>query len=69
MTIEHSLTQPLANGLQDSLLNSIFAEPNATEKMRSLLSEETDIASRRDTLELQKARLLEIQERLHDFGL
>lgn len=69
MTIEHSLTQPFADGLQDILVNSIFTESNAAERMKSLLSEDLDIANRRELLESKKARLLKIRERLHDFGL
>jgi hypothetical protein len=69
MTIEYSLTQPFADGLQDILVNSIFAESNAAERTKSLLSEDPDIANRRESLESRKARLLKIRERLHDFGI
>jgi hypothetical protein len=69
MTIEHSLTQPLANTLQDSLLNNIFAESNITERLNSLLSEDPDITTRRENLESKKATLLEIREKLNDFRL
>lgn len=69
MTIEHSLTQPLANTLQDSLLNNIFAESNITERLNSLLSEDPDITTRRENLESKKTTLLEIREKLNDFRL
>jgi len=67
MTIEHSLNQPLANNMQETLLKSLFEDPSATESMKDLLSEEPSIAITRERLESKKVRLLEIKAKLNDF--
>jgi len=67
MTIEHSLNQPLANNMEETLLKSLFADPNATESMKDLLSEEPSVAITRERLESKKVRLLEIRTKLNDF--
>lgn len=67
MTIEHSLNQPLANDIQDTLLRSLFEDPNPTVSMKDLLSEEPSIAITRDQLETKKVRLLVIRAKLNDF--
>ena len=67
MTIEHSLNQPLANNMQETLMKSLFEDPSAIESMKDLLSEEPSIAITRERLDSKKARLLEIQAKLNDF--
>ena len=67
MTTEHSVHQPLANTLQQTLLKSLFADPKTTGQMEDLLSEDPIIASTRERLESKKTRLLEIQAKLNDF--
>ena len=67
MTIEHSLNQPLANDIQETLLKSLFKDPNATESMKDLLSEEPSTAITRERLESKNVRLLEIRAKLNDF--
>jgi hypothetical protein len=67
MTIEHSLNQPLANNMQETLMKSLFEDPSATESMKDLLSEEPSIAITRERLDSKKVRLLEIQAKLNDF--
>lgn len=69
MTIEHSLNQPLANNMQETLLKSLFEGPSATDSMKDLLSEEPSIASTRERLASKKVRLLEIQAKLNDFRI
>jgi len=67
MTIEHSLNQPLANNMQETLMKSLFEDPSAIESMKDLLSEEPSIAITRERLDSKKVRLLEIQAKLNDF--
>ncbi len=67
MTIEHSLNQPFANNMQETLMKSLFEDPSATESMKDLLSEEPSIAITRERLDSKKVRLLEIQTKLNEF--
>jgi hypothetical protein len=69
MTIEHSLNQPLADTMQETLLKSLFADLNTSDRMTDLLSEEPAIARMRERLESKKMRLLEIQVKLNDFRI
>jgi vacuolar protein sorting-associated protein 1 len=69
MAIEHSLNQPLANTMQQTLLTSIFVDSNAGDRMAELLSEDPAVAQKRERLESKKIRLLEIQAKLNDFRI
>lgn len=66
LTIEHSLKRTLDLALQKKLLDDVTREPNFAEKADKLLTESDDIAGKRRDLSEQKARLLQIRERLLD---
>ncbi|TFK32039.1 P-loop containing nucleoside triphosphate hydrolase protein [Crucibulum laeve] len=67
LTVEHGLNQELSGQLPKALLSSFFEDPNATEKMKQLLSEDPVLTAKREGLEGRKLRLLQIKERLDAF--
>lgn len=69
MTIEHSLNQPLAAAMHEILLRSIFSQNDSSDRMLALLSEEPEIAAKRETLESRRRQLLDIKAELDEFEL
>ncbi|THH10649.1 hypothetical protein EW146_g8308 [Bondarzewia mesenterica] len=65
MTIEHSMNQPFANGLYKALLGVL--DIGSAERMRELLSEDSEMVQLRTELMEKKRRLEDIHRKLSQF--
>ncbi|KAF8063625.1 P-loop containing nucleoside triphosphate hydrolase protein [Lyophyllum atratum] len=68
LSIEHELSQALANTLQKSLLESLLTHTDVARNMKAMLTEDPALAKRRAFLEDRRDRLLQIKHRLDMFG-
>jgi len=65
LTIEHELCQALANNLQQTLFDTLFAQHALSEERKlELVSEDPRTASSRARLEERRRRLMEIKQKL-----
>ncbi|KAK0441267.1 P-loop containing nucleoside triphosphate hydrolase protein [Desarmillaria tabescens] len=67
LTIEHELHQTLLPRLSESLIKDMGGQ-NASERAKELLTEDPEIAMRRNVLQERIARLEEIKRRLYAFS-
>ncbi|KAF8635346.1 hypothetical protein AX15_000462 [Amanita polypyramis BW_CC] len=68
LTIEHSLNRALYSTLQKKLLAKLTTGPNCV-KIEEMLMESPDVIIRRQVLNEQKARLMQMRTHLHDTRL
>ena len=72
LKIEHSLHQALAGKLSMSLLQSLIVDTASQgdfgERMKELVSEDPDIAVKRERLEARRSRLMDIKRKLMTFA-
>jgi hypothetical protein len=59
----------LVSNLQEHLLDALFAEPGAKERMNDLLSDDPTTAALREQLKGRRKRLLHIKQKLDEFTL
>ncbi|KAJ7187045.1 P-loop containing nucleoside triphosphate hydrolase protein [Mycena filopes] len=64
LLVEHEFSQRLANRLQEMLFENLLRGPDASAKMRELLTEDPTISAKRALLQSRKDRLLVIKEKL-----
>lgn len=68
MSIEHQLTQSLANRIYPTLVEYFVSGSDANAKMKELSSEDPAIAAKRKFLAERIERLTEIKQQLVRFG-
>ncbi|EGO22889.1 hypothetical protein SERLADRAFT_471404 [Serpula lacrymans var. lacrymans S7.9] len=69
LKIEHSLNRALADKLPESLLNNLMKTPNLLDRMAEFVSEDPAITARRAELRTRRSRLVNIQQKLANFGM
>ncbi|EIN04120.1 hypothetical protein PUNSTDRAFT_138850 [Punctularia strigosozonata HHB-11173 SS5] len=70
LTIEHSLNQVVATTLKRSVLTHLqFDDPQASERLKDLLGESSEVSRRRSNLQEHRRRLIAIEQKLTAFQL
>ncbi|KIK61582.1 hypothetical protein GYMLUDRAFT_224459 [Collybiopsis luxurians FD-317 M1] len=66
--IEHQLSQFFAKNIEQALIENVMSGPDVAGRMKDLLSEDEDIANKRQFLQQRLVRLKEIREKLFQFN-